>query len=601
MNAQDEPRPPATASTAERVLLAAVIALLLLMNALAVANQLGRALDHDEAEYLHAAWLMDHGKRIYRDFLEDHPPFLFQLLRQMRTESVFDWAVRARLFSAMCGTWAMIAAGLIVWRITRSAPAAVVTLAALLGAHLTWVRGIADIRADAPTLALFVTGFLLLIWDDTPSWSMAWRTGCGISLALAADLWNPKWPLVGLCLGVYFFAQCVRLMRVRAAYLLGAFVPILVTLGLFYAALTRVTTLDDYVFFNFLLKARNMDAFASQAWVVSSFRGLSPFHYAPPRFVGPVAIGLYLLAFLLAARSWRSLLVLVSVIAAALEVRYLYPWPYIWPQFFLLFSFVLAMAYGLLSAAIIRWTHGKLVAFVAMTATAALVIAMVIVHLATEGISASTAIAQCLAIALVAAPIVIAVIRRDQIAATAMGGNAAIAVGLALALPHLSERMDVEIVDRYTASWPAREELLRKLQPGETVWIGASRHPVAAHDASYFTYSFTDLVPTTLALIATQPDVQRYLPPLTADSLPVCQFARRRSGSLRFLEISAYAEFLPGACACAQVALSRPDLVPTEVAGVYEVLRPGVPVARGPAPAWDAFVRERVARCASRE
>jgi hypothetical protein len=613
----DETATSATASRAARLLLAAVTGLLLLMNGFAVEQQLGRRLDHDEAEYLHAAWLMDHGKRIYRDFMEDHPPFLFQILRHLDAGTVYDWSVRARVFAAFCGTLAMIAAAMVVWRISRNGPAAALTLAALLGAHLTWLRGLADIRADAPTLALFLTGLFLLIWEDVPSWRMAWLSGCGIALALAGDLWNPKWPLVGLCLGAFFLVQAVRLVRARLVYALALVLPAAVTVSVLYAALVSVTTLNDYLFFNFLLKSRNMEAFASQAWVVASFGDQSPLHFAPPRFAGPLAAVLYVLAILLTARewgrmgrdrAWRTALILVAIAAAALEVRLLHPWPYLWPQFFLLFSVLLAIAYGLLGASLVRVSaelrpagRGRLVAFGAMTSAAALVIAIGIAALASGEASLLTATAHVIAGAIVMTSIVVTIAKRAEMSGTTMWNLTLLAVALALALPHLSERMDIEIVDKYAVSWPQRNQMLSNLRPGDTVFVGASRHPVAAHDAFYFSYSFADLVPTTLSLIATQPDVRSYLPHLTADSLPVCQFARGRSGELRFMEISAYAEYLPGACGCAQVALSRPELVATQIAGVYEIVPPGTIVERLPDQGWDLFVRKRVAQCAARK
>lgn len=552
---------PATPTTrrADRILPALTIALLLVLNVLAVTSQIGRRLDHDEAQALHSAWLMDEGKRLYRDFMEDHPPFFLEALEVLRGDSdVIVWTARARVFTAFCGTWAMAAAALIVIRITGNAYAGALTLGALLGARWTWLRGLAEIRADAPSLALFLTGFLLVIWDRKPSWAMAWRIGCGIAIAFAAELVNPKWPLAGLCLGAFFLGQVWRLIRARPSYAIAALVPGIVILAGMYGLIVRATTLDDFLFFTFRLKAQNMEAFESQAWVVASFRKLTPLSHAPPRFAGVLPAALVLLGTAGLAlgwkrmnrdTAWRAALVFAMVVAAVLEVRFLHPWPHLWPQFFLLLSFVVAIAYGVITAGVARLVEDS-----------------------------------------------------------AKGGNAmarawklgAIGVALILAVPHLSETIASEIVDEYSAPWPAREQLARSLRPGETVWIGAGRHPITAHDASYLWYSFSDLVPTTLKLIA-EGGGAGYLPGETVETLPVCRVASGAARTVRFLEITSYVEYMPGACACAQMVLSRPDVVPTGVAGVYEIVPPNsAPIGPGTPQHWDSFVRSRVARCATR-
>lgn len=47
----------------------------------AVGLSLDREPDLDESEHLHAGWLMHQGKHIYRDFVEDHSPCLFIVLK----------------------------------------------------------------------------------------------------------------------------------------------------------------------------------------------------------------------------------------------------------------------------------------------------------------------------------------------------------------------------------------------------------------------------------------------------------------------------------------------------------------------------------------
>src|SRR5262249_2529677 len=48
--------------------------------------QLHRRADFDEAQYLHGSWLLSQNKRLYRDFAEDHTPFLPAFLRVVRPQ-----------------------------------------------------------------------------------------------------------------------------------------------------------------------------------------------------------------------------------------------------------------------------------------------------------------------------------------------------------------------------------------------------------------------------------------------------------------------------------------------------------------------------------
>src|SRR5579883_3635271 len=67
----------------ERIALAWLI-LLLVLHGWFVARSLGRALDYDEAQHLHVAWLLSRGQLPFRDFQESHSPLLSQLLRVLQ-------------------------------------------------------------------------------------------------------------------------------------------------------------------------------------------------------------------------------------------------------------------------------------------------------------------------------------------------------------------------------------------------------------------------------------------------------------------------------------------------------------------------------------
>jgi hypothetical protein len=269
------------------------------------------------------------------------------------------------------------------------------------------------------------------------------------------------------------------------------------------------------------------------------------------------------------------------------------------------------MTYGLLSDGIARAAapqrtraHVPQLTVIAVGVASAIAIGTSVMYLATKAPAWWTLLLQLAAVALAAAPLFIAARaarRHDTLDVAPLWRFATIGAALALSIPHLAETIDFAIIDTHSASWPARQELQERLRPGETVWVGAARHPVAAYDASYLWYSFADLVPMTFSVMQGDAEVRRHMPALTVGDLPICRLANGEAGPLRFIEISAYAEFLPGACGCAQAALNAGNLVPTRVPSVYEVARPGgryhvTQSARD----WDAFVRDKVAACARR-
>ena len=584
----------------EAVLLAAILIFLTGLSFAAVAMQIERPLEYDEAEYLHAAWMMGEGRRIYRDFMEDHPPFLYQVLLAVKPASegtpsrpdVLAWTVRGRIFTAICGTISVLAAGLAVWRTSRSAGAVAITVAALFGAHMTWMRGIAEIRADAPTLALFLCGLVLLLWDEVPSPRMAWLLGSGIALAIAAEIWNPKWPLEGLCLGGFFVIQFVRLVRARWSYAIGAIVPTVIVVAIAYLALTSVASVRDYLCFNFILKSQNLGGLESHAWMAGIFARLSPTHFAPKRFTGLAGLVGYGLALGSLAWQWRRLsaaeakrwvLMLVLVIAAVLEVRFVYPWPNLWSQFFLMLAYTLSMAYGLAGAGLARFVASFAgrprntelgFALILLPAMGALAVCARLIAGFELQPPAMAFVALAMLLAFVPVALALTAVRREGALDLSWAARHALfPITIVLAVPALAAKLEVQ--PGHSAWWAARSAMRDRMAPGETVWAAPSRHPIVAPDASYFWYSFPDLVSMTLARIASNPALGAYLPKTSARDIPLCQLARGEAPLLRFIEISPYVSYIPGACDCALTVLARPDVAPSPAPAVYEVLRPG--------------------------
>jgi hypothetical protein len=158
-----------------RTLALIAAAAILVLQLLAVHGLAGRPLHYDENEYMHASWLMAAGKHIYRDFFEDHPPHLALMLHgvlprvdqqtDLLQTDVRQWTIHARQVSGAFGAIAVGAVMLFAWRMTRAPAAPIVVAATLLASSQIWARGLADIRAEAPTLALFWVGVVLLTWS----------------------------------------------------------------------------------------------------------------------------------------------------------------------------------------------------------------------------------------------------------------------------------------------------------------------------------------------------------------------------------------------------------------------------------------------------
>jgi hypothetical protein len=190
---------------------AAAVTIILLVEVLVVWRALPRALDHDEGEHLRAAAWMASGKTLYRDFAENHTPFLYMILAPFAPAASNDiaatrhYAMTARTLSAIAGIAAVLCIAAIAAHLAGDAIAVLPVLAALLASSWTWLRGVADVRSEPFTLLLFWAGALLVVRASSASRRAILAAGAGIGLIAIADLWNPKWPLESLViLGLYF-------------------------------------------------------------------------------------------------------------------------------------------------------------------------------------------------------------------------------------------------------------------------------------------------------------------------------------------------------------------------------------------------------------
>src|SRR5215471_1227315 len=356
---------------ARRIAASLALVALLSVHVVSLYRQAPRRANFDEAEYLHASWLMSHGQRLYRDFIEDHSPFLFVLLRVVtpgRSErypalNVFRFLTRGRALVAVLGTLAVLCAAVLAARITRSAAAPVITAAALLGSGWTWQRAIADVRNDPPTLFLFWLGLLLLLWRREATPRGAWRAGIGIGLIAVVALWNPKWPLLSVLAGLIYLVTLRDLARSheRGRLMTVALAAPLALLALAMGVILATTTLRDYVFFTFRYNAAFLKWFQSTPMLNKWFA--NEHSHCPLTFRGRwPAIGLSVVGAALAVgpvrRAWsgldvpRAVIALAMAVLAGMEVRFVYCYPRLWAQHYLMWAFTLAIVYGCVPGAI---------------------------------------------------------------------------------------------------------------------------------------------------------------------------------------------------------------------------------------------------------
>ena len=517
-----------------RTLAILAAAAILIANLLAIGGLSGRPMHYDENEYLHASWLVAAGRTIYRDFFEDHPPHFFLMLQsvmpggELRDIDVQLWTVRSRWLAGLFGTVAVSGVMLFAWRITRAPVAPVVAAAALVASAQIWSRGLADIRAEAPSLALFWMGVVLLTWSREISRLQAMRAGTGIGLLFFAAVMNPKWPLECAVMGAYFLRELWRLRR----WLVTAIAPGLAIAVVALMPIFTITTPADYLFFNFRLKAAVVDDFTSNPWIVDFFTKVpvwstaSLWHRWWAVLLGIGGAGL----FAWGDRRRRSAtdeeqvpahrsvtetggdtsvspwIAVALAVSALVEFRFFYPYPYLWAQYLVMIATTASVAYALTAALLPR--RVQMVVIVAVTIAA-------MVPLGRRAMSAFQA---------------------------------------------------------KPSSWERYWATQRMLQKADRVWISPPRHPVATFDASYYWYNFRESAPSAIRL---REKYSEFLPPIALVDLPPCRLV-----NVQYVELGDWMPFLDGVCSCAESAFNSGRLVPAEPMAIFAV------DARLPPAAW---------------
>ena len=501
------------------------------MNVLAVRAQLPRAPTFDEAEHLHASWLMSDDRRIYRDFAEDHSPLLPHLLQVVQPSErsvefprldVARFLTWARVLMALFGTTGALAAGLFAYRVSGSPAAPVVVLASVLGSELTFLRGVADVRHDPPALALFWVGALLMV-KRRATRRGAISVGVGLGLLGVAALWNPKWPVVTLALVVYagYWLAKQRSGR-QLAWTLGAAVAVG---GTALGVLLSLASVDDLLFFVLTYNVEFASWFTRSGVVGDWFLHRQAFHYCAFPF-RPLCAALGWSVLVLACavpRVWRGLtdraawLLVMSLGPVALaEMVLVYPWPRLWSQYYLMWSSAIAVTYGCAQAAVGRLLASYL---------------------------------------------------PGRARPSVRIGAAGFALTCAMALYFIAWR-ELRRAPEPTTYFRDVAWIQQQLRAGDTVWLEPHEgHPIGARDAAYYWFAFGDLVPFSLEFASSRPD-DHHLPKVRMADLPPCRAVAGVDRSLRF--ISVVAGDLAEPCMRRLKAAGR--LSETPVRGVLAVL-----------------------------
>lgn len=438
------------------VVSAILLGFVLLLHLYAVVVRAGREPHMDETEYLHAGWMMRNGERLYETFFEHHSPFLFVTLAALAPEGeavpAQPYFVHARWLTGFAGFVALAGLAFALSRAAPEAPALGVALLFATGAQ--WLRGFAEVRAEAFALAFFWVGAALVL-RARPVWS-----GLGLALVFTASLWNPKWPLASVAIGIVFLYRSRREVRAYAVAVGGIVAA--------FAALALIVPLDVWWFFNFDVNLALSRAVANtQEALDTYFAGGEAFLFVPeafhPRIIVPAAA--VVAASLVVKRSLSRAWPLLLLAGAFLELRFFLPWPAIWSHYYLMWS-------------------------VASATVLAVVPVSLEVLVRRAGASEKLAIWTRMAL---------------------------VACGVLLAGAHVVAVRPV--TGGSSTYWVSERAMREQLGPGDVVWIEPPRHPVTIRDAHYYWFSVGQMLPAAGRLRETARG-RRYLPP--TDGLPVC-------------------------------------------------------------------------------
>jgi hypothetical protein len=491
-----------------------------------IAGSIRRVPHVDETEQLQGSIMLARGERMYTDFAEHHPPFLFELVSTFAPvaggEKALDlYLVRARVLAAVFGTIAFAAAGWILWKASGRAYAVLIFVALVLSLPPLWERAFTEVRSEPPSLALWWAGAALILMPRAAGRRSAILRGLGLGLVAQACLWNPKWPVTSIVIGIIFLLATGRDYRFNRGNAFAAVIAAVATAATGLAVIAATTGLRGFVDHTFgfttelvqwsrAIQATGPDAADAWQHCPRLFRLI----YVVPA-AAVVALGVW----------WRrdavrgaplagSVLALVA--AALIEIRFVYPYPALWLQYFVLWGILAAMIIALVPQVCVVYAERVAPAAALVTKPAVVILTMLALFAATNAIPA-----------------------------------------------------DWDPPHPYRVSSPY---LRARLGPQDTVWIDMTRYPLGARRASYYWFGFRDVVPAALRYAQT-PAGAKVLPPLREEDLPPCRLERGLDSNLRFLAARLHYERLPIVAGCFDRLLANGRIAPTPFSDVYAVVR----------------------------
>ncbi|MEA2339831.1 MAG: hypothetical protein QOE82_3838 [Thermoanaerobaculia bacterium] len=520
--------PPPARLLVERSAIALALLFLLAVHAGVIVALINRPLDLDESEQMQVSIMLARGERMYKDFAEHHSPLFGELLSTFAPtdsgeEAIDLYVVRARALSALFGTIAIAAAAVIVWRASGHAYSAIIFVSLILSRPWLWGRAFTEVRAEPPSLALWCLGTALVLLPKGEDRRGAMLRGFGVGLVAQACLWNPKWPVASLVVGLIFLFALVRQWRISRGN-----VAIAVTIAIAVAAsglavIAVMTDLRSYLG-NTFGQTRALVQWSRMYQVTHTANPPIPWQNCPSLFLLPNVIpatAIVLFGVWSQRRSVRNARLVWSLLAIAaavlIEIRFVYPYPALWIQYFILWSIVSAAIFALVPQVVLALLE----------------------RLAPRS----------------------AIMRKPAVVTLTL-------LALLLATNLVPLRLNVPDPNTLSTNY-----LRARLGPGDTVWMDMTRFPLGAHTASYYWFGFHDVVPAALQWAQTA-DGAQFLPPLRETDLPPCRLERGLEPHLRFIASGKHYDRLPVVADCFRRLEARGLIAPTPFADVYAVVRP---------------------------
>jgi hypothetical protein len=480
----------------------------------------------DETEQLQGSIMLARGEAMYTDFFEHHPPFFFELLSTFAParsgEAALDgYLIRARALAAAFGTVAFAMAAWILWKASGRTYAVLIFVALILSRAPLWERAFTEVRSEPPSLALWWAGAALVLLPAAFDRLNAILRGLGLGLVAQACLWNPKWPVTSVVIGVIFLLAVRRDFLVSRANAIAALITAIAVAMVSLGVIAATTGLGNFVDHTFGFTAALVQW--SRATQAASPRAADAWVHCPALFrliyVVPAA------AVVAAGVSWRrgsvrnpSLVVsiLAFTAAALIEIRFVYPYPALWLQYFVLWGILAAMIIALVPQVCASFVEDIAPRAAALTKYAVMMLTLLSLLAATNGVPADW--------------------------------------------------------DRSDPNRVSSRYLRSRLGPNDTVWIDMTRYPLGVRRASYYWFGFRDVVPAALQYAQTSRGAKT-LPPRREADLPPCRLERGLDPHLRFLAARLHYERLPIVAGCFDRLLASGRIAPTPFSDVYAVVR----------------------------